>query len=92
MRRAPINNTCPTIDRYITNIKSCIESNNNLERYSADDLQEVAINMNSQLIECIEYLEELRDSNRTLRDWGEEMAAEADELKKELSSIERELT
>lgn len=57
---APIGNTCPDIDKAIRHLRS-----------SADTEGE------SQIASmAIDYLEELRSSNSTLREWGEALEKE----------------
>lgn len=75
--RMPIPNTCPTIDKYISYIKAAILSDDN--DIVADELKC-----------CIDYLEELRESNSILRDWAFRLEEEKKELEDRVYELERE--
>jgi len=83
-QREPIKNTCPDIDKYIKWIKMSIVDDRDLQRMDEKDLLETVSSMSSQLFECIGYLEELRSSNSTLREWGISESERVDELESQL--------
>lgn len=85
-KREPIKHTCPDIDKYIRCIKNVIVSDRDLLRSSEEELLEAARDMASELENCIGYLEELRKSNSTLREWGIEEAEKFDDLEKQFTS------
>ena len=86
--REPIKHTCPDIDKYIKWIKQSLTNERELGRLEeAKDLYDAACTMANQLEECIVYLEELRQSNSTLREWGIEEAETVDRLSLELEAI-----
>ena len=89
--REPIKHTCPDIDRYIKWIKSEIVKDRDLRNMEEKELYDTASSMNSQLESCIDYLEELRKSNETLRNWGIEEADEVDSCKNYIEELENKI-
>ncbi len=89
--RMPIKNTCPEIDGYISKINRAISSKSVLVGADYDDLMTMAIEMSDELSNCVDYLEKLRSSNDTLREWGKDEADEVDELKSKVLELENEL-
>jgi hypothetical protein len=59
-----------------------------LDNMEKQDLYTAAVDMSSQLESCIEYLEELRSSNKTLRDWGNDLVADLEEMETEIKALE----
>jgi len=86
--REPIEHTCPQIDKYIKNIKFAIEQDRYLRVMNEKELYEAASIMANELEACIDYLEELRSSNDTLRQWGIDEAEEVDRLQAQLDEME----
>jgi len=86
--REPIKHTCPDIDKYIKYIKMQILKHSELQRLNEQERFDAAFSMSNQLEECIDYLEELRNSNHTLRMWGIEEAEEVDSLKNYIEELE----
>jgi FtsZ-binding cell division protein ZapB len=82
-KREPIKHTCPDINRYIKAIKQAIYTDGQLKGMEYNELSDVASRMASELESCIDYLEELRESNYQLREWGIEEAERVDELEGE---------
>ena len=89
--REPIKATCPDIDKYIKWIKMEIVKDRDLKNMDQDELFNAASSMSSQLSSCIDYLEELRESNSTLREWGVEEAEKADEFERKIYELELKL-
>jgi uncharacterized coiled-coil DUF342 family protein len=89
--REPIKHTCPDIDKYIKWIKFEIVKDRDLKNMDEKELFDVASSMSSKLDDCIEYLEELRKSNDTLRCWGIEEAERVDELEEKIEEMEAKL-
>jgi len=85
--REPIKHTCPDIDKYIKWIKFEIVKDRDLKIMDEKELFDAASSMSSQLESCIDYLEELRKSNETLRNWGIEEATRVDDLEYELEEV-----
>ena len=69
-----IDNTCPKIDEVISAINSVDWGEDNY--WDADRV--------------IEIMEQIRGANSNLRDWGNEMCRERDELQKEFDYLEKE--
>lgn len=89
--REPIKHTCPDIDKYIKWIKFEIVKDRDLKNMDEKDLLDAASSMSSQLESCIDYLEELRKSNETLRNWGISEADEVDSLQNYVEELEAKL-
>ena len=86
--REPIAHTCPQIDKYIKSIKFAIVNDRDLNRMNESELRECASAMSYELEACIDYLEELRSSNDTLRQWGIDEAEENDKLQTRIEELE----
>jgi hypothetical protein len=86
--REPIKHTCPDIDNYIRWTKNEIVKDNYLKNLDEKELFDAASSMSNQLYNCIDYLENLRKSNDTLRCWGIEEAEEVDSLKIYIGELE----
>jgi len=89
--KAPVSHTCPDIDqciKWLAVAKSEIEFVIS-EIENGDEINYAGKALNS-LEEALKYidiekeLEELRNANSALRDWGYELASELEELKREL--------
>jgi len=88
---APVKHTCPDIDKYIKYIKMCICKDMDLKNMDERELYDTALAMNSQLEECIDYLEQLRSANGELRDWGEGLDKELEEAANKIYELEEKL-
>lgn len=89
-RHAPVRHTCPDIDKYIKSIKWAMCRD--LSKLSESELLNVAETMNSELDDCIGYLEELRSSNGKLRDWGHDLVSDLEWQDKEIEKLEEKVT
>ena len=91
-KREPVKNTCPLIDKCIQQIKSVIDKSVDVS-YSRDvDTMEEWIEDTVWLMDkIIETLEELRDSNSKLRDWGSNEASRVDELELKIVKLEEKI-
>lgn len=85
--REPIKHTCPDIDRMIKYIKMVMVEDRYLKNMEQSELYDTASSMNSQLEDCIDFLEQMRKSNDTLRCWGIEEADKVDELEVQLGEF-----
>ena len=90
--REPIAYTCPTIDKYIKSIKLEIFKDRELKSMNESELFDAACSMRNELEMCIDYLEELRKSNDTLRQWGITEAEEVDSLQSYVEELEHDAT
>ena len=88
---APIKHTCPEIDKYIKSIKYQIHRQRDFDNMSEGDIQDVVRNMNDELENCIEYLESLRNSNHTLREWGEDLESKLNNAESSIYELEEQL-
>lgn len=88
---APVLQTCPEIDKYIKYIKAVIVRRRDLDNMSEDDLRDTASSMNSELENCIDYLESLRKSNDELRKWGEELTTEIENSATYINELENKI-
>lgn len=102
-RTAPVGNTCPDIDRVIDAIKESQKSVNAIINYIGElqsfdgfstrqewlqeNISDEASNIEHYLWRLEDELEDLRDANSKLREWGEELVSEYEELEKELENI-----
>lgn len=91
-KREPVKDTCPLIDKCIQQIKSVIDKSIDVS-YSRDvDTMEEWISDTVWLMDkIIETLEELRDSNSKLRDWGCNEADRVDELEEKIEKLENKI-
>lgn len=88
--KAPVGHTCKDIDQCIKWLKICKDNiESAIDTLNFSDLEVPGKVMNA-LDEAHKYcdiekeLEELRDANSALRDWGYELANELEKLKSEL--------
>lgn len=87
---APVKHTCPDIDKYIKWIKMCICKERDIKNMTEEELKDTCCTMNSQLEECIDYLEQLRSSNGELRDWGEGLDKELEDAANRIYDLEKD--
>jgi predicted nuclease with TOPRIM domain len=88
---APVKITCPDIDKYIRYIKMVICKDRDLKNMDETNLCDTACAMNSELENCIGYLEELRASNSALREWGEGLEEEVEQAANTIYDLELKL-
>lgn len=93
-RTEPVKNTCPDIDRIIATITSiCKQMEGCNEEDEKDGLLECISDWKSELESVgmgkFNDLEDLRNSNASLRDWGNEMYNDAESLESERDEFER---
>jgi len=88
---APVKHTCPDIDKYIKWIQMSICKKRDIKTMTEEELRDTCSAMNSQLEECIDYLEQLRSANGELRDWGEGLDKELEEAANRIYDLELNL-
>ena len=85
---APINNTCPDIDKVIEGIEEAEKLSSdfytNFTDKKVSDIEEAFQDIANALFGLTNTMEELRNANSTLRDWGEKNEEEVDRLESEL--------
>jgi len=88
----PVRNTCPDINRLQKAIK---EIKDNFASFKEDDnVEDFLDSMNTaswELQDIYDTLEELRNANSALRDWGHELTSLAESLESEKDSEIEEL-
>ena len=77
---APVNYTCPDIDAILRSLEELL----NASKEWGEDVQ---LDVESYLRNIPYELEKLRDSNSTLRDWGETLERELDTNRNELGKL-----
>lgn len=98
-REEPVGNTCPTIDDLVEKVKESIRAAvgiKNLVRNepSEDELDQIryaADEIENALYHAEDQLEELRDANTQLRNWGLELADELDTAERYIYELENRL-
>lgn len=92
-RHAPVKNTCPDIDSIIKTVEAIIgQMEYHQKKSEDDDLQDDLRSWCGDLSDLTHKrgeLETLRESNAKLRDWGHEMASDAESLEEQLEEKQR---
>jgi len=83
--REPIKHTCPKIDRQIADNNVSIRNAKRILKGYEDnkDLIDVIEDLINEIEHCNECFEDLRKSNKTLREWGIDEAEHVDFLLKQ---------
>lgn len=88
---APINNTCPDIDEVIKGIeeaeKLASDFYTNFSDKTVVDIEEAFQDIANALFKLTDIMEELRNANSTLRDWGEKNEIEVNRLEAEIEEL-----
>jgi chromosome segregation protein len=77
----PIKYTCPDIDIVQKQLKEC-----------ADSIEEEYYSESRELRGIISDIEDLRDSNSGIRQWGEEQSERADKAENDLNEAEEKIS
>ena len=83
---APVENTCPDIDRAIEHLKAALSE--------IKDVIEDKQTFNSieyEIDAAIDYFEDLRSSNDKLRSWGQDLEDELQSAGEEINSLEQKI-
>lgn len=89
--KEPVKYTCPDIDQtleWVDSIRKCCEYNGNTEVYTHEERYNDIL---YYTLGISERLEELRDSNRELREWGNDLNEEIENADDKIHSLEIQL-
>src|SRR3990167_1057893 len=89
--REPVPHTCPEIDKIILAIDKAQKLCENLKGEDEEGLLSRLCDIEWELGGLDDMLEDLREANDALRTWGITEAKEVDDLRQELSTVEKEL-
>ena len=88
---APVNNTCPNIDKVIQGIEEAEKISTDFYTNFTDkkicDIEESFQDIANSLFRLTEIMEELRSANSALRDWGEKNEEEIIRLENEIELL-----
>ncbi|BAQ92514.1 hypothetical protein [uncultured Mediterranean phage uvMED] len=81
---APVNNTCPDIDKVIKGIEEAEKLSSdfytNFQDKKVSDIEEAFQDIANALFRLTDTMEDLRSANSSLRDWGESTESYASDL------------
>lgn len=90
MNYSPVGNTCPSIDTAIKLLEDAMSDlNDALKCDNLDDMKWDIEHAHSRLADI--DLEDLRDQNGKLREWGENLSNKNDDLESEINELETKL-
>lgn len=94
-RSEPVRHTCPDIDRIISTIKAIVKQMDSCDSNDKKaDIIDLIRDWSSDLADIgIGYrcsLEELRESNNSLRNWGNELVSEIEEFENKYYALDKE--
>jgi hypothetical protein len=92
----PVGNTCPTIDRVISTIMDVVKEMEYEQKNCDDPNLEGMLNGWQWHLEGLVRgrtceMEEIREANASLRDWGRDWVSEASSLEEEVWRLEKEI-
>jgi len=76
---APIKNTCPKIDSIIDRMEKVKQEAEYINNNPNEDSSQESSTIIDEIFEAIKEMEEIREANSKLRDWGNDLAEELDE-------------
>jgi|GEM_PF-2338118 len=76
--KAPISNTCPTINSIISKMESALNDAKYILNHPEEDSTDEAKLIIEELTDAISGMEDIRTDNHTLREWGNEEYDRAD--------------
>ena len=86
--KAPVGYTCNDINDIQKNIKDAIDYIKSISNSSDDDDIEYYIESASDLLnDVIEDMEDIRNDNASLRDWGDELFDKLEEAEETIASL-----
>jgi chromosome segregation ATPase len=89
---APIKNTCPDIDRVVSAVKSIQKLCKLDGSETSQDYVNIISDIENEIFGQDGSLEELRDANSQLRDWGNAEHERANESEEEVYSLRKEIS
>jgi len=91
----PVGNTCPTIDKVIEAIREAYDaatnSLNDFDEPNINDFQSAFMCIKNSLYQLDYLLEDIRNANHKLRDWGNDLESELDDVTRERDSLQNEV-
>jgi|SRR6187402_421618 len=90
---APVKYTCPDVDKVIKMLQAIAQTAKEGMRYTdkSDDNYQRFKDCEWDIDDIIGRLEDLRSSNRELREWGEALESELEDAATEINRLETEL-
>lgn len=90
---APVKNTCPDINRAIKNVQSAMRiANDAMKRHEKrSDDWDAYDDIDTELRNLEGELEDLRNANAALREWGEELTDELETSANYINELEQKL-
>jgi chromosome segregation ATPase len=86
---APVEPTCNTIDKILDYLKEAKEEIKDILIKENDIEYEYELKSSLEYIEdAVDYIEEVRNANSILRDWGNELYETVDDLKSQINQYE----
>jgi chromosome segregation ATPase len=81
--KAPIGNTCPTIDSIVSKMEYAKGEAEYINKHKDEDPTQEANTIISELQDAINDMENIRDDNAELRQWGNDEYERAENLESE---------
>lgn len=89
-RKAPVKNTCPDIDQIISQIETAMRmcDAEGSEIYTEHEIKD---DIKYQLSDIPSLMEDLRNANSALREWGNSLVEALQEKEEECSDLQHQL-
>lgn len=89
---APVKHTCPDIDKVIKRLRSALKTaENGRKNFKGEDSYVYFKDIEDELDGLEWELEDLRSANKSLREWGEELETEVENVAEEMNKLENQL-
>ncbi len=89
---APVKHTCPDIDQVIKSIRMALKvTKNAMKQFKGEESYVYFDEIDAELYMLEGQLEDLRDANKALREWGEELDAELQGAAETIFTLENQL-
>lgn len=86
MDNAPIKNTCPIIDDVINYLHSIKSEAEYIKENPKENSSDEATTILDELFYAISIMEDIREANATLRDWGNEEFERAEDAEEKIEN------